>query len=200
MLLALAGAGINSANGQTVVTDPGMMTQQGIEHAESIGEMLTQTEVFLEDLSMKYEEWDRKIEHYEKLAGLGVTAGKKAIVIYREVSNVYTRLEYFRKNLRKNEYLNASEKIILYSEGVSACNVLIENKSDLLNEAEKAAKITGQVSGYENLAKLDELIILVRAVDKKLLRAINHANNIIAAKRNLIARTKAVNEMFGIKY
>ena len=118
-LIALPSFGYSQ--GAMIVEDPGMMLQQGVEHAESIGEMMTQTSMFLEDLDMKYSEWSEKIKMYEKTIKMATTAGKKVLVLYKEIDNVYERLEFFRKNLKKSSYLSASEKIFLYAEGAAAC-------------------------------------------------------------------------------
>lgn len=188
------------SQGAMIVEDPGMMLQQGVEHAESFGEMMTQTSMFLEDLNMKYSEWSENIKMYEKNIKLATTAGKKVLVLYKEIDNVYERLEYFRKNLKKSSYLSASEKIILYAEGAAACKNLMEGKEDLIKRATEAADIQAKSDGYRSLEQIDKLIAMVRSVDRELLKAINHANKIVAAKRNLIDKTKSMERMFTVKY
>lgn len=191
---------VGYAQGAMIVEDPGMMLQQGVEHAESIGEMMTQTSMFLEDLDMKYSEWSENIKMYEKTIKLATTAGKKVLVLYKEIDNVYERLEYFRKNLKKSTYLSASEKIILYAEGAAACKSLMEEREELVKRATEAADIQAKSDGYRSLEQIDKLIAMVRSVDRELLKAINHANKIVAAKRNLIDKTKSMERMFTVKY
>ena len=188
------------SQGAMIVEDPGMMLQQGVEHAESIGEMMTQTSMFLEDLDMKYSEWSEKIKMYEKTIKMATTAGKKVLVLYKEIDNVYERLEFFRKNLKKSSYLSASEKIFLYAEGAAACKNLMEEREEIMKQATSAADIQAKADGYRNLEQIDKLIAIVRRVDRELVKAINHANKIVAAKRNLIDRTQAMHRMLTVKY
>lgn len=188
------------SQGAMIVEDPGMMLQQGVEHAESIGEMMTQTSMFLEDLDMKYSEWSEKIKMYEKTIKMATTAGKKVLVLYKEIDNVYERLEFFRKNLKKSSYLSASEKIFLYAEGAAACKNLMEEREEIMRQATSAADIQAKADGYRNLEQIDKLIAIVRRVDRELVKAINHANKIVAAKRNLIDRTQAMHRMLTVKY
>ncbi len=191
---------LGHSQGAMIVEDPGMMLQQGIEHAESFGEMMTQTSMFLEDLDMKYSEWSENIKMYQKTIKLATTAGKKVLVLYKEIDNVYERLEYFRMNLKKSSYLSASEKIVLYAEGAAACKHLMEEREELIKRATEAADIQAKQDGYRSLEQIDKLIAMVRNVDRELVKAINHANRIVAAKRKLIDKTMAMHRMLTVKY
>lgn len=198
-VLAMASSSAYS-QGAMIVEDPTQILQNATNHAESFGEMMTQTSVFLEDLDMQYDEWSKNVEEYANKVKLATAAGKKIMVLYKEIDNVYTELEYFRKSLKKTNYLNASEKLVLYAEGVAAVRSIMKNKEDILTQAKTNANVTAKSDGYKNLESLNKMINLVRQVDKKLGMAISHANNLIRAKKRLVERTQQMNRLFGIQY
>ncbi|MBR6042145.1 MAG: hypothetical protein IKP37_05875 [Paludibacteraceae bacterium] len=187
---------------QMVVTDPSMMAQQGFEHVESVGEMLTQTEMFLEELELNYKNWDENIKQLADKIQRGVRIAKKTLVLYKEIDNVYTKLKKFRNQLRRSDMLSANEKIILYKNACNACKKIMENdtKNEILDAAKEYSKITKDQHTKDQEDQICMLISIVRSVDYLLDKEIKEADKIINKKNNLIMQNNNLNHLFSVKY
>ena len=193
--------------GQLVVTDPDALAESIIEdahrsaeHMESIKEVLLQSKIFVEDWNMKAEEYKRTMDLYTENLEKGIEAVMKVKQLFQLVSDIMDRFEGLKKQLAKNSDLNKSEKVIVLAEASSVVNVIISNKQELEEQAKKESNVKEKDNANEKLDRLDRLIEAVNSVDVALIRVINHANAMIAAKRRLENSSRAMVSMFSISY
>lgn len=170
------------------------------EHGERLKEIVKQTRISLEELDMRYSEYQKDMALYEKRLNKGLEATKKVTCIFEMTTSVLNRFNWFKNQLVRNEYLSNSEKVILLADASAVVSILIKNKETVFSQAKKEANITEKEDAYKNMEALDKIVEAIRNVDNELMRTINRANRLISAKRNLIESVQSVHGVFAIKY
>lgn len=193
--------------GQLVVTDPDALAESIIEdanrsaeHMESLKEVVLQSKIFLDDWNMKAEEYRRTMDVYTETLDKGVKAVMKVKTLFQLVSDIMSRFEGLKKQLAKNSDLSKSEKVIVLAEASSVVNVIIKNKKDLEEQAKNESNVKEKDNADDKLERIDKMIATVNSVDVALIKVINHANSMIAAKRRLENSSRAMVSMFSISY
>lgn len=188
--------------GAMIVEDPAAIMQSATSHAESFGEMLTQTSVFLEDLQLQYDQInDNLIALADKVAA-GVRVSKKSIYATKKMKSIISRLEWFRKYLRKSEDYTPEEKVVFYAAAYGCCKYMINNWSSMMMDMKDAENITKDDKKLllDNHKIMDRIIACLDKTDNQMAKVIYDAELLVQKKRRFINETKYVNGLFGIKY